>query len=77
MEKEERKKRTEERVIDVRVYGCPRSTHIYGYTYADVYTLPGRCTDRPTAMLLDAFSWKLTYSELMLFLFLKLACTYA
>ena len=57
--------RSEERVSDVRVHGCPRSTHVYGYTYVDVCTLPGRCTERPTAMFPD-YSWKLTYSELML-----------
>ena len=37
MEKEERKKRNEERVGDVLVHGCSRSTHIYGYTYVDMY----------------------------------------
>ena len=63
---EEGKKRSEERVADVRMHGCPRSTPIYGYIYVDVYTLPGRCTRRPTAMFLDAYSWKLIYSELML-----------
>ena len=66
MEQEEKKRRSEERVSDVRVHGCPRSTHIYGYTYVDVYTLPGRCTERPTAMFLDAYSWKLAYAEPML-----------
>ena len=54
MEKEERKKRSEERVSDVRVHRCSRANHIYGYTYVDVCTLPGRCNERPTAMLLDA-----------------------
>ena len=53
-------------MTDVRVHGCSRSTHTYGYTYVDVCTLPGRCTERPTAVFLDAYSRKLTYSELML-----------
>ena len=35
-------------------------------TYVDVCTLPGRCTERPTAMFLDAYWWKLTFSELAL-----------
>ena len=65
MEKEE-KKRSEEGVSDVRVHGCSRSTHINGYTYVDVCTLPSRCTERPAAMFLDAYSCELTYSELML-----------
>ena len=52
----EEKKRGEERASDVRVHGCSRSTHIYGYTYVAVCTLPGRCTERPTAMFLDAYS---------------------
>ena len=50
----------------VRVNGCPPSNRISGYTYVDECTLSGRCTERPTAMLLDACSWKLIYSELML-----------
>ena len=66
MGKEERKKRSEERVSDVRVDGCPRSTRIYGHTYVDVCALPGRCTERPAAMFLDVYSCKLTYSKLML-----------
>ena len=63
MEKEE-KKRSEDRVSDVRVHVCSGSTYIYGYSYVDVCTMPGRCTERPTAMFLDAYSWNLTYSEL-------------
>ena len=59
MQKKERKKRSDERVSDVRVHGRPRSSHIYGYTYVDVCILPGRCMERPTAMFLDASSWKL------------------
>ena len=50
MEKEERQKKSEERVSDVRVHDCPRSTHVYG---------SGRRTERPAAMSLDAYSWKL------------------
>ena len=65
MEKGE-KKRSEKRVSDVRVHGCPRSTNIYGYTYVDVCSLPSHCTHRPAAMFLDAYLWKLTYSEQML-----------
>ena len=64
MEEEERN-RSEERVSDVRVHGCPRSTHIYGYTYVGACALPVRCIERP-AVFMDAYSWKLTYSELML-----------
>ena len=52
MEKEEKKRRSEGKMSDVRVHGFPRSTHIYGYTYVDVCTLPDRCTERPTAMFL-------------------------
>ena len=48
MEKEEREERSEERVSDVRVYGCHRTSRSYGYTHVDVCTLPGRCTERPT-----------------------------
>ena len=65
MEKEE-KKRSEERVSDVRVHGCSQLTHIYGYTCVDVCTLPGRHTERPTEIFLDAYWWKRTYSALML-----------
>ena len=44
----------------VRVDGCPRSIQVYGHTryqvyvctYVDVRTLPGRCTEQPTATLL-------------------------
>ena len=61
-----RNKKSEERVSDVCVHGCSRSTPIYGHTYVDVCTLPGCCTERPTTMFLDAYSCKLTYSELML-----------
>ena len=66
MEKEEREERSEERVSDVRVYGCHRTSRSYGYTHVDVCTLPGRCTERPTAMSLHAYSWKLTNYELLL-----------
>ena len=64
MENEE--KESEEIVSDVRVHGCSPSNHIYSYTYVAVCTLPGRCTERPTAMFLDAYSWKLAYAEPML-----------
>ena len=50
MENEE--KESEEIVSDVRVHGCSPSNHIYSYTYVAVCTLPGRCTERPTAMFL-------------------------
>ena len=67
VDKEERKKRSEDRVSDVRVNGCPRLIRMYySYAYVDVCTLPGGCTERPTATFLDVYSWKLTYSELML-----------
>ena len=59
IEKEEMRK-GKEGVRDVHVHSCPRSTRISGYTYVDVCTLPGRCTERPAAMSLDAYSWKLT-----------------
>ena len=64
MEKEE--KRSEERESDVHVHGCSRSTHIYGSTHVYACTIPDSCTERPTAMFLDAYLWKLAYSELML-----------
>ena len=41
---------------DERVHGRPRPTDIYGYAYVDVWALPGRCTERPTAVLLDAYA---------------------
>ena len=41
------------------------STDIPG-AYVDVCTLPGRCTYRSTAMIFDAYSWTLKYSELLL-----------
>ena len=66
MEKEE-KRRSEDRLVrDARVHGCCRSIHIYGYTYVDACTLPGRCTERPTAMFFDATRGSCTYAELML-----------
>ena len=46
-------------VLDQHIYMC-------GYTYVDECTLPCRCTERPTAMFLDVYSQKLTYSELVL-----------
>ena len=50
---------------DVRVHGCSRSTHKYGQTSEDVCTLPCRCTERPTALLPDSCSCKLSYTQLM------------
>ena len=41
------------------------NSHDDGYTNVDECTPPGRCIERPTALFLDACSWKLTYSELM------------
>ena len=50
----------------MRVHGSSRSTHIYGYSYVDICTLPGRRTELPTAMFFKAYSQNRTYSELML-----------
>ena len=41
-------------------------TAIHIYIRRCVCTLPGSRAERPTAMFLDVYSWKLTYSELML-----------
>ena len=50
MEKEEWK-RSKKRVSDVRVQRCPRSSHVYGYTYVDVCSLLGRVSDLPQCFL--------------------------
>ena len=50
---------------NMRVHGRLLSTYMYGYTRVDFCTLPGRCTERPRAIFVDTYSWKLTYSELM------------
>ena len=42
------------------------STAVLTYPGKYVFILPGRCTERPTAMFLGAYSLKLIYSELML-----------
>ena len=59
MDEEEWKKRSGERVSDVRVHGRPRSTQIYVYMY--VPYIPGHCTERPKATFLGALSWKLSF----------------
>ena len=39
---EKGEKRSEERMSDVRLHGCPRSTHIYGYAYVRTRMCPTR-----------------------------------